>query len=110
MKAIATFVLVVMCSTAYTQLEHVNPSERYRVEIPSPSNIERYGIDYKIKDFSLTDQDSSLVEQIDLSSLEQYRSEFQDVEVIDNLTGLTIILFHERKGPGTIINSESHEE
>lgn len=77
----------------------VTPSESKQYIQPIlVSNIDRYGVDYILKDYIFTSNDSTFLNQLDLSIVESQRSMNEDVEVVDPATGLTIILFFEKKG------------
>ncbi len=59
--------------------------------------IERYGVDYVIKGMDANNIDSAIIYLINFDKLEQYRSNISDVEVLDENTGLNVILFRKRK-------------
>ncbi len=73
------------------------PTSRQMVPIIPLTNVERYGIDYEIKDYTFNISDSTLINSIDLNSIEHLRSQTENIEVIDATTGQTIILFFEKK-------------
>lgn len=73
-----------------------------------PSNIERYESDYKLKDYTFVNGDSSILESINLEYLEQFRSTEHNIEVIDPNTGLSVILFSERKRKTGITLQQNH--
>lgn len=77
-------------------------SSRIATPIPEKSNIERYNIDYTLKDYTFSNSDSTILNQIDLTHLENFRSEDHNVEVEDPSTGLIVILFYQKK-----VNSNS---
>ncbi|MBL1279175.1 MAG: hypothetical protein COA33_002840 [Fluviicola sp.] len=67
------------------------------IPVPPPSNIERYGVDYELKDYVFVNGDSSILNLLDIEYIEYLRSETQNIEVIDATSGVTIILFFEKK-------------
>ena len=94
---ILTIISLSFISTVSGQVNSESVSERNITPITLPTNIERYGIDYKLEDESVIASDSSILNMIDLESLEPMRSEVQNVTVQDSVTSLDVILFHERK-------------
>lgn len=75
-------------------------TSRIATPIPPQSNIERYGIDYEVKNYVFQNGDSTILNSIDLNYLEQFRLENSDAEVVDQTTGLVILLYYEsRKKP-----------
>ena len=70
-------------------------SERYidKESMPysPPNNLERYQVDYEVKNW--TSVDENLVNQLDLSQIDDQRLVDQRVEVVDPNTGLTIIIY-----------------
>ncbi len=98
MKTTTLLLLFILFSSlGFTQ----NISSRYAVPITPPTPMERYGIDYELKDYIFINGDSTVLNQLDLNSIEQYRSMSEDVEIIDSNTGLTIILFYEKRQRNT---------
>jgi hypothetical protein len=84
-------------SQAFCQLENVDPNARSMTVLELPSQTERYGVDYELKDYTFVNGDSTVLEMLNLSVLEESRSEDHDVEVIDPSTGLVVILFYEKR-------------
>lgn len=71
-----------------------------------PNAIERYNIDYKLKDYTFQDGDSSVLLLLDLNYLETYRSPDSNIEVADPNTGLIVILFNRKRSRTTILQDE----
>lgn len=91
--------------TAFSQSSlDTQPRQQYQPE--TPTNQERYGIDYQLKDYPFIDGDSTILNLIDLSYLEEFRTEDQDVEIIDPYTGLTVILYFEKKTHSTLFTND----
>lgn len=93
MNIIKTLVFVGLSFFGFSQ----NSPSRYQFTVHSESNISRYDVDYALKDYIFVNGDSTILESIDLSLIENQRLNNEDVEVIDPTTGLTIILFHKPK-------------
>ncbi len=73
-----------------------------------PSNIERYKVDYEVVNYTFIDGDSTILEQIDLNFLEQFRRPDYDSRVEDPVTGLHVLLYGSMKKEGSHnINLES---
>lgn len=73
---------------------HVGHESKSLIKKPKISNIQRYNIDYAVLNF---DGDSSRLEEINLANLESQRLQNEDVQVLDPETGLTVILFFEKR-------------
>ncbi len=80
---------LVCSSITYGQLEF---QQSRRATTDYPSNIQRYGYDYIVNDYTFPNGDSSILELINLDQLESSRR--QDVNVVetDAATGLSITL------------------
>lgn len=102
MKIILSILFLSVCLVGYSQIEGIDPTARYRVSIEAPPNTERYGIDYILKDYTFVNGDSSILELLNLDAIEYLRAQDHAVEVFDESTGLIIILFHEKRKPGTV--------
>ena len=72
-------------------------TSKYAVPITPLTPVERYGVDYELKDHVFTNGDSTVLNLIDLTTFEDQRSQTENVEIIDTATGLTIVLFFEKK-------------
>lgn len=94
---ICCLALVFPSTHSYAQLHTIEQNGRIVKEIDQPNNIERYGIDYELKDYVFNSSDSSILHSIDLNALEQFRNSDSDIEVTDPSTGLTVILFWEKR-------------
>ena len=73
------------------------PSSRYYTEPIVVSNIDRYGVEYILKNYSFPPGDSTILNQLDLEAAETHRSMTENIEHFDVVTGLTLILFFEKK-------------
>lgn len=91
--------------TAFSQYS-LETQARQQYQPETPTNLERYGIDYQLKDYPFLNGDSTVLESIDLSYLEEFRVEDQDVEIIDPSSGLTVILYFEKKNPSTLFTND----
>ena len=77
--------------------------ESSKSTIDRNDNIARYRVDYQLKEYSFTEGDSTILNQLNLASFESLRHDVNDVEIQDEATGLIIILYSrkemlERKG------------
>mmetsp|Transcript_36869 Transcript_36869/g.48436 ORF Transcript_36869/g.48436 Transcript_36869/m.48436 type:complete len:110 (-) Transcript_36869:1375-1704(-) len=108
MKALTTFLsflLVMSCTSAFGQTE-LGTTSKLRVDPVQPTHVERYGVDYTLKDYTFTG-DSTILESIDLDYLEQFRLATQDIEVVDTNTGLTVVLFYRKHtGKTTVLSHD----
>lgn len=95
---ICCLVLIFFGTHSHAQLHTIDQNDRTVKEIDPPNNIERYGIDYELKDYVFNLGDSSILNTIDLNALEQFRNSDSDIEVTDPSTGLTVILFWKKRG------------
>ena len=84
-----------MClsTMAFTQIS----TSRYQTTSDLPTNTERYGIDYCLKNYTFNNADSSILETIPLHEYEHLRSNDTDVEIFDPVSGQTLILFFEKR-------------
>ena len=94
MKISTLFTLFILLS--FSSFSQSNTS-RYAVPITPLTPVERYGVDYELKDHVFTNGDSTVLNLIDLTTFEDQRSQTENVEIIDTATGLTIVLFFEKK-------------
>lgn len=87
----------------------MNDTKKNTHELSIPSNADRYGKDYEIKDFILTSENAYVLQMIDLNAYEALREESVDVEIYDEAINETIILYavnRIQKARKTTINSE----
>lgn len=75
----------------------IDQTSKYNPQLAPPSNTERYGVDYILKDYVFTDGDSSVIELLDLDFLEQFRKNDVDVIETDPVTGQLVLLYAARK-------------
>ena len=95
-KTLSVLVLF-LASTSFGQFsQELGTTSKQRIELIAPSNIERYGIDYIVKNYDFNG-DSTILESIDLNYMEQFRQADNDVELIDDNTGLTVVLFYRKR-------------
>ncbi|MFT6921860.1 MAG: hypothetical protein ACJA1C_000858 [Crocinitomicaceae bacterium] len=99
MKTILALLFFSISLLGYSQLEGLSPNTRYRAPIQTPNNVERYGIDYELKDYIFSEADSTFINQIDLNALDHLRAQDSDIEVTDPGTGLIVILYYEKRKP-----------
>ncbi|MCR9173154.1 MAG: hypothetical protein NXI10_11705 [bacterium] len=99
---------LLLATTSYGQLSNeLGTTSKLRVDPAPVSHLERYGVDYMVKNYDFNG-DSTILENINLAYLEQFREADSDVEVIDSNTGLTVILFY-RKRSNTLNNISESE-
>lgn len=104
MKTLAVGFILLLGSYSYGQI-NVNSTERYQ-EIPhhlTLGNIERYGLDYELINYNFNG-DSTILESIDLLGIEQYRNNFNDVEINDYEHNIKILLYSGNRVPGLMEN------
>lgn len=66
-----------------------------------PTNIERYNVDYSLKNYTFENGDSTILNSIPLENYEHLRSPNTDIEVYDPISGETLILFFEKRSKST---------
>jgi len=91
-----TLLFITFIALSYWSTSQVDYTSKMVTAPPIPTNIERYEVDYKLKSHVFIDGDSSVLNQIDLRLLEEYRDTTEDVEITDPTTGLKVILFFEK--------------
>jgi len=60
---------------------------------PPLTNSQRFLLDYEIKGWNLTIQDTVKLNKINLDTYEQSRKTADDIELFDQSSGLTILLY-----------------
>lgn len=103
--------ILILCSTisGHAQLEN-NSDSKYAAFINTPTPQERYKVDYEIADYIFINGDSTVLDLLNLDSLENMRSQANDIEVIDTATGLTVILYFEKRRKEGFSNTIKLEE
>lgn len=90
--------VVLILSTGYSQIQVFGEESKRISSTPNTSNnTERYGVDYKLVNESILQNNPAILNDINLDELEQYRSKTEDVTVIDPNTGLSLILFYKKR-------------
>lgn len=87
MRYLYLFISLLWSSVSFGQ------TERKMTPIHIPTNIERYQVDYELKDFTFVDGDSSILTLINLDQLEEQRLRNLDTEIYIPAIEKTIILF-----------------
>jgi hypothetical protein len=87
MRYLYLFIPLLWSSVSFGQ------TERKMTPIHIPTNIERYQLDYELKDYTFVNGDSSILTLINLEQYEHLRLQNQDVEISDDSTEKIIILF-----------------
>lgn len=78
MKKTLFIIVVLAMSSSYSNAQ--NTIARYgTTNNQIPSNIQRYGIDYELVDQSLLGQDSLILNDLNLLTIDAYREEANDV-------------------------------
>ena len=93
MKTAATLLFVSMAYIGIAQLPPMDTKSRNVVEYYTPTHTERYGVDYELTDYTFTNGDSLVLEKLNLSALEEYRQQDQNVQVVCPYTLLTVTLY-----------------
>ncbi len=104
MKLTLALLSISISLVGYSQLEGISQTARYHTPFHAPSNTDRYGVDYELKDYTFVDGDSSVLELLDLDAIDHLRAEDHAVEVPDANLGVIVVLFHEKRGT-IIVNS-----
>jgi len=72
----------------------VNPTERFITHSAHiPTNIERYKVDYQLLDESLISDSKEILLALNINQLEGLRREDEDIQLVDEGTGIVIILY-----------------
>lgn len=90
--------LVICCAFSYS-IAQVQSTNRINGPTTNTSMIDRYQIDYELKDYAFSG-DSSFLEQINIENFEHLRRETGQVEAYDADNDIVIILYskaHARK-------------
>lgn len=80
-------VLIFVAQIGFAQSNTSKSANNYQ----PPTNLERYQVDYEVKNMSLPDP--AQIAQLDLDAIESSRQLDQRVEVVDAPTGLTLIVY-----------------
>ena len=107
MKLLAIVILVLTCSFSFGQSD-LNSNERYQ-NTPyhlTLNNLDRYGLDYELINYNFNG-DSTILESLDLLSLEQYRNTFNDVTLDILNHNVKILLYSANRVPGLMENLPS---
>jgi hypothetical protein len=90
MKKLALVILMMLPVFCWSQ-----STSRQSVEVIVPTNWERLHQDYEVKLVSNPNPD--LIAQINLAQYENIREENVDIEVNDNVSGYTLIIYSKNK-------------
>lgn len=104
MKTVIVSFLIMIGTFSFGQ-SNLNSTERYQ-ETPyhlTLNNIERYGLDYELINYNFNG-DSTMLESLDLLGIEQYRNNFNDVEINDYEHNVKILLYSGNRVPGLMEN------
>ncbi len=100
---------VLCCGFFFTGLHAQESTSRIVIPVEYPTNIERYGIDYELKDYSFQNGDSTILNTINLDHYDHLRNPNHYVEVLDPSTGLTIILYHEKRSRESFTSTNQNQ-
>lgn len=93
MKKALLLITIVNLNVSYLEAQ-INPTERYITQsLHIPTNIERYKIDYQLLDESLISDSKEILLSINIDQFEAQRREDEDVHVLDETTGIMIVLY-----------------
>lgn len=89
MRYLYLFIPLLWSSVSFGQ------TERKMTPIHIPTNIERYQLDYELKDYTFVEGDSSILNSIDLDEYESMRQMNQNIEVqiVLNNTPQNLIIY-----------------
>lgn len=88
--------LTSIISISFLCTSQVDYTSKMVTPVHTPTNIERYGVDYELKNYTFTSEDSTILNQLDLKQFEEFRNPSENIEINDPSSGLTIILFFEK--------------
>ncbi len=91
---ITTLTLLSFQSFSQDQSSRIMTNTPFQNNI-EPTNIERYKVDYELKDYNFINGDSTILMQLNLKEIESFRniSGNENIEIKDPNTGLIIILY-----------------
>lgn len=96
MKTTYTLLISFVCALNFLNAQ-LDQTSRYNPREAPYSNLQRYGLDYLLIDYTFVDGDSSIIELLDLDYLEQFRQNDVDVIHIDPISGQKVKLYAARK-------------
>ena len=85
------FFLLSLSNKAQTSAKEIVQS------IHVPTNVERFTKDYEIKGWNKTIQDTVKVNSLNLNYYDSQRHETNDLEFVDDATGLVVIVYSGKK-------------
>lgn len=90
-----TLLLITLFNLSIASLNaQVNLSERYITQSAHiPTNIERYKIDYQLLDESIISDSKEILLSLNINALEEQRLEDEDIQLVDESTGIVVILY-----------------
>ncbi|MBP7807721.1 MAG: hypothetical protein KA163_00375 [Bacteroidia bacterium] len=94
------FTLLIVSITALVKAQTIMPTignGKLIDESMVETNTSRYQIDYEIKGWNGAIKDSDKINQLDLNFYDSKRLEKDDIELFDSVTGLTVIVYSEKK-------------
>ncbi len=100
---LVALILIAVAPISFCQ----NITDRHQTPIDTPSNIERYKIDYELVDESLIATDNSILNSIDLSRLEFVRHETEDILFFDKTLNIELRVYSVQKATQRKRNSTS---
>lgn len=81
MKTATTLFFVCLSFCGMSQLPGMNTTSRQMVEYHTPTHHERYGVDYELENYTFEDQDSLILNKINLAVIEEHRAANHEVQV-----------------------------
>lgn len=94
------FSICIVCLTTLIKGQTIMPTTgtgKLIDESMIETNASRYKIDYEIKGWSGAIKDSDKINQLDLNFYDSKRLEKEDIELFDSTTGLTVVVYSEKK-------------
>lgn len=94
------FSICIVCFVALVKGQTVVPTtgtSKLIDESLVETNVSRYQIDYEIKGWKGAIKDTDKINQLDLNFYDSKRLEKDDIELLDTITGLTVIVYSEKK-------------
>ena len=90
-----TLLLIMLSNLSISYLDaQVNSTERFITQSAhTPTNIERYKIDYQLLDESIISDSKEILLSLNLDQFEGLRLEDEDIQLVDKGTGIVIIFY-----------------
>lgn len=106
MKQIATLCFAIITFSSISQLS--NSDARYQSGT-TLSNVDRYGIDYELINYTFINGDSTILSGLSLENLEYSRHDSEDVIAYDKVVHVNVLLYSRKRIAGGVNTLDSKE-